>query len=470
MHRTRALLLAFTAAVAAAAALAPAASAGLLKSTGGIVSYTEADPNARNALTVRMSSDGSRITFTDSGRTSGSAIRIRTDGSCTVSRASGSCPAAGVTRIDVATGELDDTVTQSTGIPSGLMGGIGNDRLTGGTGDDRLVGEAGADTLNGGTGRDSAEYGERSAPLTITLDGKAGDGEQGENDNVAADIEVVAGGAAADAVTGSDADNTLYGNAGNDTLSGGGGNDQLDGGSEDDLLDGGAGADALVGGEGTDTATYANSGAGVRVTLDDKPGDGAAGENDSADVESVAGSGGDDVLIGNAGANVLTGGGGNDRLLGGAGADALDSGPGDDILQSIDGVKDLIACGDGEDGIVSDRSDVRSDCEYIKYRVLAASATALRLSDGAVRIPVRCSPATVDGCRGRLSLRVGKRVVGGRIAKLVPGRRWVAKIRLTRRGRAMLRRTRLLKASLVVRDRDSAGVLTVTTQTVRIAR
>ena len=468
MPSPRTLLATVAAVCAALATAAPTASAGALTSSGGTVSYTETSASERNIVTVRMSSDGTRITFTDTGRVGGNAIRMTTDGSCTVSRGTGSCPAAGVTGIAISTGELDDTVSQTTTIASGLAGGPGNDRLTGGGGDDRAVGGPGADALAGGAGRDTLDYSDRTAPVTVTLDGQGGDGEQGEGDDAGADFEVVAGGAAGDAITGNDADNTLYGNSGNDRLTGGAGVDQLDGGGDSDVLDGGGGADALVGGEGVDGATYLYSPAGVRVTLDGKPGDGVAGENDSADVENVEGSPGDDVLIGGAGANVLTGGGGNDRLLGGRGPDTLDAGPGDDILQSLDGEKDLVGCGDGEDGVVTDRPDVRSDCDYIKYRVLAAATTRVRVSNGAVRIPVRCSPATVDGCAGRASLRAGRRVVGSVAFRLTPGRRWVARIALNRAGRARLRRTRLLSTQLVVRDRDSAGVLTSTTQTIRI--
>jgi Ca2+-binding RTX toxin-like protein len=446
------------------------AHAGTASVQGGVLSYTETDVNARNVVTISASSDGTRITVSDSGRSGGRALSLQSDGSCTVSRATANCPAAGVASIAVNTGDQDDTISQNTSITSRLQGGNGNDKITGGPGDDILIGEAGADSLAGGGGRDTADYSARTAPVTVNLDATANDGEAGENDNVALDVEIIAGGSGDDALAGSSSDNALLGNAGNDILAGGDGNDQLDGGAGDDTLAGGGGADSLVGGDGTDTASYAESPAGVRVVLDGKPGDGASGENDSVDTENVAGSPGDDTIIGSAGPNVLSGGAGNDRLLAGKGADQVDGGAGDDILQTLDGEKDLVACGDGEDGVVTDRGDTRTDCDYIKYRPLAATATALHVSDGAVRAPVRCSPATAEGCRGRISLKTGRATLGTLTYRLSAGRRWVARVKLSRRGRRYVAKRRVTTASLVVRDVDATGVANRTTQTIRIGR
>jgi hypothetical protein len=133
-------------------------------------------------------------------------------------------------------------------------------------------------------------------------------------------------------------------------------------------------------------------------------------------------------------------------------------------------VKDRVACGDGEDGVVSDRRDLRSGCDYIKYRTLAASSTALHVSKGAVRVPVRCSPATAIGCHGRIALKVRSRTLGTRVYRLTTGRRWVARIKLTAKGRAYVARRRVTKASLVVRETDASGVAVRTTQTIRIGR
>jgi Ca2+-binding RTX toxin-like protein len=456
-------------------ALPAAANAATVKVAAGVLSYTDTDANAKNILSVVAGATS--FTLTETGTINGAPIQVgAADGSCSVktarrpSRTIATCPVAGVTAIEVRVGPQDDRVTIDPGVSvaSRLFGEAGTDRLSGGTGDDLLDGGPGGDTLGGGAGRDTADYSARVAPVSVSLNGTADDGEGGEADNVGNDVETLVGGSADDQLAGNDGDNALLGNAGNDILGGGGGNDQLDGGAGNDTLAGGTGADSIVGGDGTDTASYSEAGAGVRVVLDTKPGDGAAGENDSVDTENVTGSGHDDTLIGNGGANVLAGGSGNDRILGGNGVDSFDGGAGDDIIQSLDGSNETVSCGDGEDGVVSDRSDVRTDCDYIKYRPVAASATALHVSNGAVRAPVRCSPATAEGCRGRISLKAGRTTLGTLTYRLTSGRRWVAKVKLSRKGKRYVAKRRVTTASLVVRDVDATGDANRTTQTIRI--
>jgi len=143
-----------------------------------------------------------------------------------------------------------------------LIGGWGNDSLSGGDGDDYLSGADGNDTLMAGWGRDTlfggngwddADYRDRWAPLTITLDWFANDGQQGENDMVFPDIEAVWGGHADDRIVGTDGDNALFGMQGDDSLIGLGGNDSLYGYVGNDVLVGGHGADYLDGEDGNDT-------------------------------------------------------------------------------------------------------------------------------------------------------------------------------------------------------------------------
>jgi hypothetical protein len=83
---------------------------------------------------------------------------------------------------------------------------------------------------------------------------------------------------------------------------------------------------------------------------------------------------------------------------------------------------------------------------------------------------VRCSPATAEGCRGRISLKAGRATLGTLTYRLTSGRRWVAKIELSRRGRRYVAKRRVTKASLVVRDVDASGVVNRTTQTIRVGR
>jgi len=164
----------------------------------------------------------------------------------------------------VAGGPGNDTLNGTAGDDS-LYGRAGNDTLNGQAGNDDLDGGPGADTLNGGAGTDAATYGGRTAPVTVTLDGKANDGEAGEGDKVGTDVEAVYGGQAGDTLTGSSKDDTIDGEGGNDTITGGGGSDFLYGGDGNDTIDsrdgkadtvdcGPGGADRIIG-DKSDAAT-----------------------------------------------------------------------------------------------------------------------------------------------------------------------------------------------------------------------
>src|SRR5436190_9190828 len=136
------------AAVCATATVPATAVAGTLSVQAGVLSYTETDTAARNVVTIAMSTDGSRVTLNDTGRSGGRILTLKTDGSCTVTRATGSCPAAGVVSVAVDTGDQDDTIAQNTPLPSHLDGGNGNDKITGGPSEDVLIGNAAADVLD----------------------------------------------------------------------------------------------------------------------------------------------------------------------------------------------------------------------------------------------------------------------------------------------------------------------------------
>jgi uncharacterized delta-60 repeat protein len=159
-------------------------------------------------------------------------------------------------------GTGDDALTGGAGNDR-LLGGIGTDTLAGGAGDDRLDGGTGADRLFGNAGTDTADYGTRSAGVTVDLaDAVLGkEGEAGEGDTVYSDVEVVIGGAGNDALRGSAADNVFYGNGGDDLLDGRGGNDLLVGGAGKDRLYGGVGDDTLYGNDAF--ADYLDGGTGT---------------------------------------------------------------------------------------------------------------------------------------------------------------------------------------------------------------
>jgi Ca2+-binding RTX toxin-like protein len=178
------------------------------------------------------------------------------------------------------------------------------------TGNDTMYGGFGADSLRGGEGND-------------LLDGGAGD-------------------------------NQLLGGAGNDTLLGGAGADQLGAGPGVDIADGGAGVDTLtVLGNFADYARtrvnatdtlLVNATTGESITVRNiEQVVFADGSRTMAQALINLPSGFDDVLAGDAGANVLDGGKGSDTMAGGGGddlytVDAL----GDVVVESADGGTDQV--------------------------------------------------------------------------------------------------------------------------------
>jgi Ca2+-binding RTX toxin-like protein len=289
----------------------------------------------------------------------------------------------------------------SNGAYNSLNGDGGNDRFV------QQLAKA-KDEIHGGDGIDWVDYHVRTAPLTITVGaGTEDDGESGEGDTLAADIENVTGGSGNDTIdasaatlsshvliggsgndllVGSDQDDHLYGGQGNDTLVGGKGNDTLEGGDGDDILRGGANNDVILGGGlncpvtipagcvlataaniGVNTVDYSDHGNSVTVDLSNlAAAQGESGESDTlSDIRHIRGGAGNDFLTGDASNNMIWGGDGNDTIHGGDGNDALygergnddisgdagndflSGGPGADSFQGGDG-NDLIDADDGE--------------------------------------------------------------------------------------------------------------------------
>ncbi|MDT5036262.1 MAG: hypothetical protein QOE03_1447 [Micromonosporaceae bacterium] len=121
-----------------------------------------------------------------------------------------------------------------------LRGGLGNDTASGGDGDDTFaatVAVDGSDFFFGGNGIDTANYqgrnnAGRNTILNLTLDGTANDGEPGEGDFLATDVENVIGG------------------TGRNLISGDGQANRLEGGLSADLIfgaDGISGNDVIIG-------------------------------------------------------------------------------------------------------------------------------------------------------------------------------------------------------------------------------
>lgn len=234
----------------------------------------------------------------------------------------------------------------TSGIPTTLTGGGGNDTITGGTSTDVLIESGDVDftlTDSGLTGMGIDSF---TSIEQIRLTGGAGNNVL----NASASTRAV----------------TLSGGDGNDTLSGGSAADVLNGEAGDDQLTGNGGADALLAGDGIDRLVESGDndfmlGSG---SLDGAENDtinafeeaeltGGASANTIivttfAGAVTLHGGGGDDSLEGTSLNDVLDGGDGDDTLKGEEGSDTLDGGLGADNLLGGAG-NDLISGGDGND-------------------------------------------------------------------------------------------------------------------------
>ncbi|HWM10313.1 MAG TPA: calcium-binding protein [Solirubrobacteraceae bacterium] len=251
-----------------------------------------------------------------------------------------------------------------------LWGGDGHDSIDGEAGNDTLDGGDGDDALAGGAGTDIVTYAGRVTPITVRLDGLAGDGGVGEDDTVRSDVETVVGGSGDDTLVGGALVDTLWGGPGADTLQGEAGNDVLNGEDGDDTLDGGAGGDTHAGGAGHDTADYEARIASVTVDLDGAADDGETAEADNVrpDVERVLGGSGDDTLTGNNAVNVLDGGAGNDLLDPGRGA-------GDQAIGGAD--TDTVTYGTRTAPVVADLDGLADDGEAGEIDAIGADVENL---------------------------------------------------------------------------------------------
>ncbi|MFD1882096.1 hypothetical protein [Paracoccus pacificus] len=186
----------------------------------------------------------------------------------------------------------------------------------------------------------------------------------------------------ADNLTGTSGADAMDGFGGNDTLNGAGGNDRLYGGVGDDFLFGGAGADRLDGGAGTDWARYNLAAAAVIADMV-SPGNntGEAAGDIYVGIENLFGSNYNDILRGDAGANVLAGGGGNDRLEGAYGNDTLNAGTGSDTM--LGGMGDDVYVTDGGDTLTEAVNAGTDQVNSSAFHVLAANFENLVLTGAA---------------------------------------------------------------------------------------
>ncbi|MDO8777747.1 MAG: Ig-like domain-containing protein, partial [Burkholderiaceae bacterium] len=283
-----------------------------------------------------------------------------------------------------------------------LEGRGGNDSLSGGAGSDFMRGGLGNDTLDGGEILDrvnyidlnTASYSDSTSGIVVNLQsGVVQDGLGGVDTLI--NMNWITGSSFADVITGSTFNNLFeefQGLAGNDTIDGGAniassGNrvtyanspaavnaslstgQASDGFGDTDTLinisflrgsafgdvltgsdatgyteffDGRAGNDTIDGRGGRDTLRFDAATVGVNVNLaTGTVSDGQGGTDAVLNIENARGSGFNDVLTGDAGANDLDARGGNDSLFGGDGQDSLRGGAGNDTLDG--GAQHIVA-------------------------------------------------------------------------------------------------------------------------------
>ena len=434
-----------------------------------------AQPGERNGITVQKLPRG--ILITDDGAPLTGACRPPNSGSGRFCRGA-------FDGVDATLGDGDDEI-RIRGVFAELSGGPGADLLDA------------SDSLGA-----AVSYEDHTDGVTVRLDGFGNDGSPGEGDNVLGPVRAMTGGDGNDRLEAGSGSSSLTGRGGNDVLIGGPDGDTIAGEAGDDILSGGggndhlrgdAGADDLRGDDGVDEASYAGATASLQLSIGGGADDGAAGEGDDIhdDIEALAGGSGNDVLIGNAGANrliafggqdVLRGGAGPDELLGWDDGDELDAGPGPDRVQAgdldrpllVDGEADRLDCRRRAPAIEADPVDVLNACAPAP---LVRRASRIRRGRP-VTIAVRCPLESAVPCRGRLwlvdtnGLRVSPKLGFG---ELGPGERTRLRTRFAPRlrpgscllVRARTRRTDGLESVTV--SRSGFGCLAIPRLSPRVA-
>jgi hypothetical protein len=268
------------------------------------------------------------------------------------------------------------------------------------------------------------------------------------------------GGAGDDLLFGLDDTPTLFlGGAGRDRMVGGMAGDTFEEGKA------GQGSDTISGGgngsgfySDLDRVSYEGRTSAVRVDLAGDRDDGAAGERDliAADVESITGGNGPDLLTGGLTRNVLDGGPGRDtvrghagadliagdagsgapkrsgdRLFGGSGDDGIqgvigadlisagigrdwiEAGDGADVIRSRDGSADVVDCGDGRDTADQDRQDfLVLGCERRGPRHPAVGMPVFWADAGDwLSLLLACPSGRLEPCVGQIGFDPGPPVV-----------------------------------------------------------
>ena len=142
----------------------------------GSTLVVKAATGAKDNLRVsRPSASDLRVTDLPGGPYTGSGVHAW--GGCTRSGDDAAhCDAAGITVIQVSSGDQTDKVVNSTAIRSWLNGRAANDILIGGSNKDTLIGGAGADVMKGMNGNDQLRGRGLTDDTTINCDGGSAPG------------------------------------------------------------------------------------------------------------------------------------------------------------------------------------------------------------------------------------------------------------------------------------------------------
>ncbi|UTW46542.1 CHRD domain-containing protein [bacterium SCSIO 12696] len=241
-----------------------------------------------------------------------------------------------------------------------IASGAAANTISGGDGDDRIAGGGGTDVIDGGAGFDTNDF----SNINVGVDAEVG----GVEVNLAADgtgtASYLGGGNPSNVInesfTGIEA---IEGTENNDTIiATGAAANTIEGGDGDDFIAGGGGPDSLDGGDGIDTNSFSTIGVGVVADLNSgsasyQPNPTTTVFENFSNFENLDGTGQNDQLFGDSGANELTGNNGDDLLVGRGGADVLEGGEGNDVLRGGGGA-DVNNGGEGID--TADFSDIGS--------------------------------------------------------------------------------------------------------------
>jgi Ca2+-binding RTX toxin-like protein len=418
----------------------------------------QADPGEKNAVSVGIEPDG-WYRVHDPGATIAVGDRCEA--------ASGGDARCFANEVEVRTGDMDDSVGGAAGaaverisggdgndtldVPAGdprggatVMGGDGNDvlrdgeadasLLEGDAGDDDIAAGADNDVVDGGAGSDRISGGEgfdtlanrRPDGVTIDLAQHVATASGGERDELAPDIENVAGGAGPDDLSGDDAANTIGGGLGDDAIRGAGGNDTLTGDQGRDAVSGDSGNDTLFAGH-------------------DYSGDPSA--------NSLNGGTGRDSLVGGEGKDHLDGGSGGDWLLGQGGADVYDA---------RDGEFDWVACQNRKRGVaLLDVGDFVDRCgRVVRTGTARAIVVYSRLAASKYRVGLACPGDMPRPCEGTYRLAFHGGHTRAALWKLRPGGSteggdWETTLSTTEQ--RALRRAPAGSITLRLRTRDARG-------------